>query len=84
MSDVLSWGGGWGAGGPGAGGGSARSTIGGLGGPSANPFISRIGGRIAGPTIVNITFNGPIDADSSAREIEGLLRRRGVRLGATI
>jgi hypothetical protein len=40
-------------------------------------------GPNASPTVVNITVNGALDAQSVADQIAGLLRRRGVTQGMT-
>lgn len=46
-------------------------------------ILGRIGSR-GGPGIVQIVVNGALDPNAVANQIEQLLRRRGVRLGANL
>lgn len=76
----LDWGGLGGAGGAPRGWSPPADDFG-RGGPGDGLF--GLGGRGQG-TVMQFIFNGPIDSDAAAREIEKLLRSRGIRLGAAL
>lgn len=60
----------------------AYSSLPGQGGPGSPGFMTRVSGFGGNGTYVNIRIDGALDPNAVARQIEQLLIRRGVKLGA--
>lgn len=90
IGDAIGFDGGWG--GPGDLAAAAAATPGyaysafqgGQGGHGGTGFVTRSGGSSAGGTVVQINITGALDPDAVGRQIETILRQRGVRMGRTI